>query len=255
MNKKSIIIKFGGSVLTDKSKEENVLDNKVQNLIQITSDLVKKSIFEDIVLIHGAGSFGHPIAKKFNLDGNFRENTSEGIVKTLFGVRKLNQHLLEICLKHQLKAVSVFLSNTGLGEINELNFQKVVKELLDFGMIPLIGGDILFLKNKKYRIVSGDEIVRILVETMVLPTVIMVSDTKGVYDQYGKTIQVLTEEMFENLAQIITGSVGVDMTGGMRQKILELFPIKTKAQKIVICSWENFEEVIYGDYTNATQII
>ena len=83
----------------------------------------------------------------------------------------------------------------------------------------------------------------------------MVSDTKGVYDQYGKTIQVLTEEMFKNLAQIITGSVGVDMTGGMRQKILELFPIKTKAQKIVICSWENFEEVIYGDYTNATQII
>jgi|694.fasta_scaffold12109_12 isopentenyl phosphate kinase len=255
MHKKSIIIKFGGSVLTDKSKAENVLDNKVQSLIQITSKLVKKSVFEEVVLVHGAGSFGHPTARKFNLDGNFRANTSEGIVKTLFGVRKLNQHLLEMCLQQELLAVSVFLSNAGLGKINKLNFQKVVKELLAFGMIPLIGGDILFLKNKKYRIISGDEIVRILVEIMVLPTVIMVSDTKGVYDQDGNTIQILTEEMFENLGQTITGAVGFDMTGGMRQKILELLQIKAKAQKIVICSWENFEKVIDGDYTHSTQII
>ena len=255
MNKKSIIIKFGGSVLTDKSKSENFLDNRIKSLIQTTSELVKRSIFEEVILVHGAGSFGHPTAKKFNLDGDFRANTSEGIVKTLFGVRKLNQYLLEMCLQQDLLVASVFLSNAGLGQINKLNFQKLVKELLSFGIIPLISGDILFSKNKKYRIVSGDEIVRILVETMTLPTVIMVSDTKGVYDQDGKTINILTEEIFEGLGQTITGATKVDMTGGMRQKILELFPIKTKAQKIVICSWEDFEKVIYGDYTKSTQII
>ena len=55
------IIKLGGSVITDKRKENYFKKDIVDNLAKVIKKANKKTI-----IIHGAGSFGHIIADKYN---------------------------------------------------------------------------------------------------------------------------------------------------------------------------------------------
>jgi len=52
-----VILKIGGSVLTDKTTEETVAEGFDEVLSSVAG-----SAPEDLVLVHGAGSFGHPHA-------------------------------------------------------------------------------------------------------------------------------------------------------------------------------------------------
>ena len=57
------IIKLGGSVITDKTKECTFKQKTMDSL----SEQIKKSN-KDTIIIHGAGSFGHILAKKYASD-------------------------------------------------------------------------------------------------------------------------------------------------------------------------------------------
>ena len=62
-----IILKIGGSVLTDKTKE----DTFKQNIMDNFSSEIKK-VDNELILVHGAGSFGHILAKKFKLNEGYK---------------------------------------------------------------------------------------------------------------------------------------------------------------------------------------
>ena len=63
------IIKLGGSVITDKSKESFFKREVMNNLSKEIKKANKKCI-----IIHGAGSFGHILAKKYKLNKGLIEN-------------------------------------------------------------------------------------------------------------------------------------------------------------------------------------
>ena len=66
-----IILKIGGSILTKKDSVESEIDEG--NLKRIASE-IKSSIDnskKDLVIVHGAGSFGHPPAKKYKIGEPF----------------------------------------------------------------------------------------------------------------------------------------------------------------------------------------
>jgi isopentenyl phosphate kinase len=58
------IVKIGGSVITDKKSLTPKINSK--NLKIIAGQL--KNFKLPYILIHGAGSFGHPIVKKSGID-------------------------------------------------------------------------------------------------------------------------------------------------------------------------------------------
>ena len=57
------IIKIGGSVITDKAKQNSFKKDVIDNLAKQISKSKK-----EIILVHGAGSYGHILAKKYNLN-------------------------------------------------------------------------------------------------------------------------------------------------------------------------------------------
>ena len=63
------IVKLGGSVITDKSRENSFKQEIANRLSREIKNANKKSI-----IIHGAGSFGHILAKKYNLDQGFKSD-------------------------------------------------------------------------------------------------------------------------------------------------------------------------------------
>ena len=70
MEKELIIVKFGGSLITDKSSNTPQINNK--HLKSISSILSQSKY--DLIIVHGAGSFGHPIAKKFNIEKGLNDD-------------------------------------------------------------------------------------------------------------------------------------------------------------------------------------
>jgi isopentenyl phosphate kinase len=61
------IIKIGGSVITNKAIQDSFKKDVLDNLAQ----QIKKSK-KDIIIVHGAGSFGHILAKKYNLNQGYQ---------------------------------------------------------------------------------------------------------------------------------------------------------------------------------------
>ena len=62
------ILKIGGSVITDKSK---ILKPNISSMKNI-SKILKK--FDRVILVHGAGSFGHYYARKYKLQNPHHSN-------------------------------------------------------------------------------------------------------------------------------------------------------------------------------------
>ena len=60
------IIKLGGSVITQKEKQATFRVDVMNNLAKQISQSV-----EPVILIHGAGSFGHGFARQYSLNEGF----------------------------------------------------------------------------------------------------------------------------------------------------------------------------------------
>ena len=62
-----IILKIGGSILTNKDATKSEIDEK--NLSRIANEIKSSLDYEskEIIIVHGAGSFGHPPAKEYKI--------------------------------------------------------------------------------------------------------------------------------------------------------------------------------------------
>jgi len=57
-----ILLKLGGGLLTDKNNPLSIREDVVKSAVKQIIDANEK-----IILIHGGGSFGHPLAKKYSI--------------------------------------------------------------------------------------------------------------------------------------------------------------------------------------------
>lgn len=62
----TVVVKLGGSVITEKDQPETVADDRLAGLAGALAD----GDIDDLVVVHGAGSFGHP--RSATLRGRWR---------------------------------------------------------------------------------------------------------------------------------------------------------------------------------------
>ena len=67
MGKDLTVIKLGGSLLTDKSKPYAAREALMKNIAQEIKTCLDEGLIEDLVLVHGVGSFGHPPVLEYKL--------------------------------------------------------------------------------------------------------------------------------------------------------------------------------------------
>ena len=143
-NNQVTLIKIGGSSITDKGKFETVNKDAVTWLVRVIkrANSINGDKHKRFIIIHGAGSFGHHIAKEYGLKGitSFptatvtspnhesiasQENGSEeifkvplrrdvddqqnllGLGRTRISVQKLNQIVVAEFLEHGIPAVGI----------------------------------------------------------------------------------------------------------------------------------------------------
>jgi isopentenyl phosphate kinase len=212
-----LILKLGGSVITDKSADCAV--NREQ--LAVVASAIAGARTGGIVVIHGAGSCGHPEAKRYHLDKGAKAGGTEGIFVTHKAVSSLNAEVVDALREEGVQAVGVHPLHVGIADNGRLvGFEcRHLETMLSLGMVPVIHGDVVMDLSRGACIVSGDQLVRYLAVALKINRVGLATDVPGVLDG-GNVVPEITNKTVPNLQ--IGSSHHTDVTGGMRGKIDEL---------------------------------
>ena len=104
-NNEIILIKLGGSLLTDKNKPFSLREEILEKCLNQIIDSKKL-----IILIHGGGSFGHPLAKKYKISqglNNSIEDQIIGLSKTHDAMNQFNSIIIKKFLEKECPAISI----------------------------------------------------------------------------------------------------------------------------------------------------
>ncbi len=214
-----IILKLGGSVITDKFKPFTIRTRVVKRLAREINESNKK-----IILVHGGGSFGHPIASKHRVQNGLKSpDQIEGVAKTRIAMMELSQRIVEILISEGLPAVSIQTSAIFACKNKRINRAGIgmVMDFLSLGLLPVLYGDVVLDEAIGVCILSGDQIVNYLARHLEPEKVVLGVDVDGVFDPKGRLITKITPLKAVGIMETIKVSKG-DVTGGMKGKIEEL---------------------------------
>ena len=141
-----VILKLGGSVVTDKGTEFKANNEAIRNVGSIIKKYEDKYSF---ILVHGGGSFGHPIAKKYNVKSGLKETNMEGLVETRKAMQRLNYIVINELSKEKLPVVAI--QPSAVFTQNHSEYQYNMTSMLGFlnsGFIPVLYGDVIYDSNK-----------------------------------------------------------------------------------------------------------
>ena len=203
-----IAVKLGGSVITDKREECCYRQSTTERLA-----CEMASIDESLLVVHGAGSYGHPQAERYSLQYGGGPDVQEGIAVTHAAVRRLNLRVLEAMHQAGLTAVSLppFPSL-------DKQYDDRARQIVAAGLTPVTFGDVLI--EPAVAIVSGDVLLQRLSETLSARLAVFVTNVDGIYRDPEQPETLIEQCTPEELDEALFGDVdGSDVTAGMAGKV------------------------------------
>jgi len=227
MGLKPTVLKLGGSVITDK---ENPLTPNMRAIARL-ADEISRADAKQLILVHGGGSFGHPVAEQYGIvDGYVHQSQVLGFAATHLAMTLLNSWVMEALISRNVPAVEVHPSSclvTNDGRITNMEL-KPLKKMLKMGVVPVLYGDAIFDSKKGFTILSGDQLVSYLAIKLGAQQVVMGADVDGLFTADPKTnhsaklIEHVSLEELKSVEHQIGGSKATDVTGGMFGKMREI---------------------------------
>ena len=214
------ILKIGGSIITDKDADEGSAN--YDEIERIAGEISKHK--DRLIIVHGAGSFGHPQAKKFALSEKF---DAKGALITHESVKTLNRIVVESLKNAGVDAVGVHPMGSTVsrdGRIVQM-FIENIHLMLDNGFVPVLHGDVVMDTKLGTSVLSGDQIVPYLAVQLDGARIGIGSAKDGVLDDTDAPIPTITHSNFKDIEKHIGGSESTDVTGGMLGKVDELLKL------------------------------
>ncbi len=222
-----IIVKIGGSVFSDKNDPKSFKEDVVKG---IASELAGFYPENEVIVVHGGGSFGHPLAQQYRIregiepDSDFKRI---GFALTHQAMLEVNDRIVGAFISQHLPAFSVSSSSIFLTEAGEVAYGdvEVIKKLLELRFIPVLFGDVSVDLAKGIEILSGDQIIAYLAKMFRPEKVVFLMDVDGIYEGSpgeGSIIQDLRAGDIEPLlGRLKCTAGGTDVTGGICNKLLK----------------------------------
>jgi len=212
------ILKIGGSVITDKSAEGAT---RMAEIKRVASEI--SGFSGQLVIVHGAGSFGHPQAKRYALGTGF---SSDGLINTHRSVKTLNMIFTDALVNAGIPAFPVHPLGCMVLERGRIRSAELapLKILLARGMVPVLHGDVVADTALGASVLSGDQLVTYLARKLGAGRTGAGTDVDGVLDDKGGVIRRISRDNFEQVRLHIRGASN-DVTGGMLGKVTELLDL------------------------------
>jgi isopentenyl phosphate kinase len=238
------VLKIGGSVLTSKKGSARARHAEIK---RVAEEIAEYS--EELVFIHGAGSFGHSITKKYGLPESLN---LEGLRVTHQTVAKLNNLIVKALSEAGANPMPVHpFSCTLLRNGRIENFAiKPILEMIGIGLMPVLHGDVAMDLSRGLGIISGDQLVQYLARILGAKIAAIGTNVDGVIFR-GNVLPNISRSNLHSIDNELRGSHEVDVTGGMRGKLMELLELADIGIESVIfnasCEGQ-IEKVLRGEH-------
>ncbi len=256
-----VLVKLGGSVLTDKAKPRAFRRTVARRLCL---ELARAGV--PVVLVHGAGSFGHiPAAEAGIGSRTMSPRDAPAVAATLTGVALLHAQILDLAEAAGLCPVGVPVHISAHSDGDDLLGVPVarIQRLLEDGYTPVLPGTIVRDEDLGWRVVSGDELMAILAEELDPRLALFVTDVEGVYDRHpsepGASLLASIDRAAHSSADGAgrQGGHGADVTGRIHGKLNHAFNM-AQATPVLIANGTvrgRIQDVLRGKDVPCTRVV
>lgn len=245
-----IVIKVGGSLITDKRKPFTLNECALEEVADGLASLYSEG--KTVVVVHGGGSFGHYAVQQAG--GDLRKLVTD--VAYWMGV--LNARVVYSLMQRGVPAVGLptWLIARGSKGGLQLATELVVK-LIRAGMVPVSHGG-LIATDEGFEILSGDTLASQLAIELSALALIFLMDTGGVYTEdprVNPSAVLINTLRRSNVDRVKGGSSGIDVTGGLSLKIREALRAAEKGVKVALGGVSALKLMVEGVEGHYTRVV
>ena len=259
---RTILVKWGGSLVTDKATPQTARPEVLQRLArELAAFLGRAPSDVRVVLGHGSGSFGHAAAHGSGLTSGAatgdRESSERDVRRaattTQLAAAQLHGLVHEALVQAGVSAFglrpgSLLVADDGTPKL--LNIEPL-ERALNLGCVALVHGDVVVDRSKGFTICSTERVLECLAAELVhlgrIEGAIWLGETAGLLDENGSTI--LEVSPTQDVSRWIRDPRGVDVTGGMTHRIVTVR--RFASQGVASILGNGLEPGLFGDCLDA----
>ena len=218
------VLKIGGSVLTEKDKVQKARTSAITRISkEIALALAhgrgagtgaRAITRKKLILVHGAGSYGHPQAKVY-----LASRAAKDALITHESAKELNRIVTSSLMEFGVNIMPIHpLSGVVFrGGEAKYKIKEQIEVALEAGIVPVLHGDVIMDEKEGFRILSGDQLVVYAAKEFKASRVGVGTDVDGVLNDEGEVIRKIMPVDVDKMS--LKGSEHVDVTGGMKEKV------------------------------------
>ncbi|MHA1617754.1 MAG: amino acid kinase family protein, partial [Promethearchaeota archaeon] len=188
-------------------------------------------LIEDLIIIHGVGSHGHPPVLAHRLHYGLKDSSQLfALTTTQHSVNAYRMELVSEFIKVGLPVNLMHTSSlcvSSKGSIQEM-FLESFNGFLSMGMIPLVGGDMVYDRTMGFSVGGGDQLAVMIAKNLPVSQLIFATDVSGIYSEDPKKnpeAKLLSEIKCSELSERIAStnlSENQDASGAMKGKMMAI---------------------------------
>ncbi|WP_408958112.1 isopentenyl phosphate kinase [Natrinema sp. 74] len=236
-----IVLKLGGSVITEKDRAETLDGDALERAADGIAAALEDGR-EDLVIVHGGGSFGHHNASEHGVSTTAGTRDANAVLDIHGAMQTLNRFVLSRLLERDVEAVPVHPFSAAHRDAEgrlELPIAQI-ETMLAEGFVPVLHGDVIAHAGAGATVISGDELVATLARALEADRVGLCSTVPGVLDADDAVIDRIDE--FAAVTDVLGASDATDVTGGMAGKVQTLLDLEAEASIFGLESLDAFLE-------------
>ena len=211
MSEGLIVLKWGGGLITSKAEECTPDFTSIEHLSAVVNDLLSEGF--EIILVHGAGSFGHIKAKRYRLaEGDIGvAGQYAAIAEVRKDMQLLNSHVMKN-LVGEVHPPHIWAKGVGPEFLGELPLTPP---------LTVVHGDVCDISgDASFGILSGDELVfRYATELNADRVVFAIRGVDGLLNEPPEKGGQLIESVCGDIDYGGYHNTDIDVTGGILLKV------------------------------------
>jgi isopentenyl phosphate kinase len=220
-----VFLKLGGSLITDKTRAYTAQHETIARLAGEVHQALDDAHDLSLLIGHGSGSFGHWAASPYSTRQGVRTPDQwRGYAEVAAAAARLNRIVTDLFLEAGVPVLSVQPSASARCRDGTLEVMDThpIHAALAQGLVPLVYGDVALDDVRGGTIISTEDIFLHLADELQPARILLLGEVAGVLGPGGSVLPRITPADLPTLQAALAGSGGVDVTGGMADKVARM---------------------------------
>lgn len=236
MNEPLVLLKLGGSLITDKARPETARDGVIRRLAREVTEALRQPGAPRLVVGHGSGSFGHAAAARYGVHEGLSPGPGpgagaaperlQGISRVQERAAALHARVVGALLAEGAAPFSVAPSSAlvaAAGRPVRIEAEPLLLALRA-GFLPVVYGDVVMDQERVSAIASTEAVLLVVAEELerhgvAVARALWAGITDGVLTEGGERLDEVRAAAAAEALAAAGASAGTDVTGGMRHRL------------------------------------